>query len=290
MVSSLTGFGRATFTDEAGRIGVELKSVNNRFLQVDVHLPYGFNWLDGLIRSQISSRLSRGKVYVHLEAIDYNPTQDVIINKPLLKKLLNLQNELGENQKELPLQLDGLLALPGVMKMDAKIIDNDLMWKRIKPVLDEALEHFIASRQREGANLKADLESHKEAISKALNEIEKRLPEFKTHFIEKFTERINELANKAGIDESRLNTEIAIWVDKTDVSEEITRLHSHLEEFAKILDANNPIGRRLDFLVQELNREANTLGSKVSDVAISQLIIDIKCAIEKIREQAQNIE
>lgn len=291
MISSLTGFGRATFTDEAGRISVELKSVNNRFLQIDLHLPYGFNWVDGLVRKQVSNKISRGKVYLHLEAVDYNPNQDVIINKPLLKKLVSLNEELSADiGKELPLQLDGLLSLPGVMKVDAKVIDNDQMWKRIEPVLNEALDHFVASREREGSNLADDLKQRSETLTRTIDEIESRIPEFRNHFIEKFTERINELANKAGVDESRLNTEIAIWVDKTDVSEELTRLRSHLKEFANILDSDKPIGRRLDFLVQELNREANTLSSKISDVAVSQLIIDIKCEIEKIREQAQNIE
>jgi uncharacterized protein (TIGR00255 family) len=290
MISSLTGFGRASFTDEAGRISVELKSVNNRFLQIDTHVPYGFNWSDGLLRKKINNKLSRGKVWCHLEFVDFNPNQDVIINKPLLKKLLNLNNELATDGSELPVQLDGLLSLPGVMKMDSKVIDNEQVWKRIEPVLDEALENLVASRTREGENLQKDLLIRKESIKEALTDIEKRLPEFKNQFIEKFSERIKELAQKADMDENRLNTEIAIWVDKTDVSEEITRLHSHLEEFQKILNTNKPVGRRLDFLVQELNREANTLGSKVSDISVSQRIIDIKCEIEKIREQAQNIE
>jgi uncharacterized protein (TIGR00255 family) len=291
MISSLTGFGRASFTDEAGRISVELKSVNNRFLQLDLHLPYGFNWADGLIRQQLSNRISRGKVYLHLEAVDYNPTQDVIINRPLLKKLVDLSGEIArEAGRELPTALDGLLSLPGVMKVDGKVIDNDQMWERIKPVLEEAVAAFVSARQREGANLAQDLKERSDALKRSLCLIEEKIPEIREQFAARFTERITELASKAGVDESRLNTEIAIWTDRSDVSEEITRLRSHLKEFDNILDSDKPIGRRLDFLVQEINREANTLGSKTSDVNVTQIVIDIKCEIEKIREQAQNIE
>lgn len=291
MISSLTGFGRASFTDESGRINVELKSVNNRFLQIDLHLPYGYNWLDGLIRQQVSTRISRGKVYLHLEIVDYNPNQEIIINRPLLTKLINLREEISRDSGQtLPLEFDGMLALPGVMKVDSKQIDNDAMWQRIQPVLAEALEHFAASREREGSNLAEDMRQRSTSLKETLSKIEKLLPEFKQQFISRFTERITELAGKAGFDEARLGTEIAIWADRSDVSEEITRLNSHLKELENVLGSDKPVGRRLDFLVQELNREANTLSSKISDVAISQLAIDIKCEIEKIREQAQNIE
>jgi uncharacterized protein (TIGR00255 family) len=291
MISSLTGFGRATFTDEAGRISVELKSVNNRFLQIDLHLPYGHNWADGKIRQYLNKRIARGKVYLHLEVLDYDPSQDVIINKPLLKKLIGLKDEISqETGKELPVQLDGLLSLSGVMKVNNKPVDNEKVWQRILPILEEAVDNFVAARQREGANMAEDLQQRRKNLTEIISIIETRLPEFKEDFIKRFTERITDLAGKAGVDETRLSTEIAVWSDKSDVSEELTRLHSHLKELDNILKAKKPIGRRLDFLVQELNREANTLSSKISDVSVSQSILDIKCEIEKIREQAQNIE
>lgn len=291
MISSLTGFGRATFTDEAGRVGVELKSVNNRFLQIDLHLPYGYNWADGMIRQQLSSRISRGKVYLHLEIVDYNPNQEVIINRPLLKKLISLNDEIcKETGKALTLDFNGLLSLPGVMKVDSKQADNEELWKRIQPVLNEAIDNFVAARNREGKNLADDMRNRGQFLRSTIVQIEKLLPEFRRQFIAKFTERITDLAGKAGYDESKLGTEIALWVDRSDVSEEITRLDSHLKEFDNILSSEKPAGRRLDFLVQELNREANTLSSKISDVAITQFALDIKCEIEKIREQAQNIE
>lgn len=291
MISSLTGFGRSTFTDEAGRVSVELKSVNNRFLQIDLHLPYGYNWATAEVKKRVSKSVHRGKVYLHMEIVDYNPNQDVIINKPLLKKLVGLNKELSEELgMDLPVQLDGLLLLPAVMKVDNKPVDTDETLKRILPVLDEAIKNFVDFRQREGQNMADDLMLRKANIISAVDEIEVRLPEFKESFINKFKERITELAGKADIDDSRMNTEIAIWADKSDVTEELTRLRSHLKEMANVLNSSKPIGRRLDFLVQELNREANTLSSKISDVVISQKVLDIKCEIEKIREQAQNIE
>lgn len=291
MISSLTGFGRATFTDEAGRIGVELKSVNNRFLQIDLHLPYGYNWADGLIRQHLSTRISRGKVYLHLEVVDYNPNQEIIINRPLLKKLIALNEEIAsESGRALPVEFDGLLSLPGVMKVDSKQADNEELWARIQPVLHEAVDHFLAARVREGENLAEDLRQRSQFLRTTISQIENFLPEIRQQYIARFTERITEFAGKAGVDEARLGTEIAIWADRSDVSEEITRLNSHLKEFENILNSDKPVGRRLDFLVQELNREANTLGNKVNDVSVSQLILDIKCEIEKIREQAQNIE
>lgn len=291
MISSLTGFGRYIFTDEVGRIGVELKSVNNRFLHIDLHLPYGFNWADGKIRRYLSSSISRGKVYLHLEVVDYNPNQEVILNRPLLSKLVKLREEISsETGYDLPINFDGLLSLPGTMKIDSRNTDNEMLWSRIEPVLKQAVNEFIESRHREGKNLAEDLRQRSHNLAVSVDKISERLPEFKEDFIKRFSERISELADKAEIDEARLNTEIAIWADKSDVSEELTRLHSHLKELEKTLQAQEPVGRRLDFLVQELNREANTLTSKISDVSISQHVIDIKCEIEKIREQAQNIE
>lgn len=291
MISSLTGFGRASFTDEAGRVSVELKSVNNRFLQLEVRLPYGYNWADGLVRQYVTSRVSRGKVYINLDIADYNPNQNIIINKPLLKKLIELNEEItSETNKNIPLQFDGLLALPGVMKVDAQELDTEKLWERILPVLTEACDNFIDSRKREGENMGNDIRKNSSELELILQKTESLIPEYKEAFAKKFTERITELAGQANLDESKLSTEIALWVDRVDVSEEIARLHSHLKELDNILNSDKPIGRRLDFLVQELNREANTLSSKISDFTITQLALDMKCTIEKIREQAQNIE
>lgn len=291
MISSLTGFGRASYTDEAGRISVELKSVNNRFLQIDIHLPYGFGWADALIRKYVSNQVSRGKIYINVDIVDYNPSQEFIINKELLKRLVALKDEIStETNKELNLSFSELLLLPGVMKSDSAEANTDDIWARINPVLEEAVELFVKSRQREGQSLADDLKSHGKDLNSYLDEAEKLIPEYRESFSNRFKERITELAGKAGLDEARLATEIALWADKTDVSEEIVRLRSHLKELENILQTGQPVGRKLDFLVQELNREANTLGNKINDFTICQIALNMKCSIEKIREQAQNIE
>ena len=269
MISSLTGFGRASITDETGRVSVELKSVNNRFLQIDTRLPYGYNWADGLLRQYVSNTISRGKVYLNLEIVDYNPNQDVIINKPLLNKLIALGDEIStQTGKNLPMALDGLLSLPGVMKVDSQESDNDELWKRIEPVLVEAVKSFVEARKREGENLANDIKSHADVMRTTIAKIEELLPEFRANFTTKFTERIKELAGQAGFDETRLGMEIALWVDRSDVSEEIARLYSHLKELDNILASDKPVGRRLDFLVQDritaLTTENQALKGQIS--------------------------
>jgi uncharacterized protein (TIGR00255 family) len=290
MVASLTGFGRAEHTDALGRIAIEIKSVNNRFLQLDMHLPYGFSWADAPIRKQVSERVSRGKVSLHLDLVDYEPTATVVVNRPLLDRLLDLRAELEGTRGAVPVNLDGILALPGVMKVDARKPDNEETWLRIERVLQQAIEAFVASRQREGANLGEDMSRRAKALQGLADQIDDRLPLFRAAWIERFTARIKELAGMAGTDEARLGTEIALWADRTDVSEELTRLRSHLQELDTCLASTQPVGRRLDFLVQELHREVNTLCNKIGDLVVIQHVLDMKCEIEKIREQAQNIE
>jgi len=291
MVASLTGFGRADFTDEQGRICIELKSVNNRFLQLDFHLPYGYGWLDARLRQEIGKRVTRGKLYMHLELVNYAPEQHIVINEPFVENLLAMHRRLAEKHGEaLSINFDGLLALPGVMKVDTKKSADEATWNRLLPVLEKAITEFVESREREGKRLEDDLLQRRLTLLRLYDLIEARVPEYIKLFQEKFSIRIKELAETADIDPSRLNTEIAIWVDKTDVSEEITRIRSHLDELEQTLSIKGDIGRRLDFLVQELHREATTLGNKFSDTEVRQQILDMKCEIEKIREQAQNIE
>jgi len=291
MVASLTGFGRGEVTDATGRVAVELKSVNNRFLQLDVHVPWGYGWADAMLRSLVSERVSRGKVSVNLEIVDYTPTQQAVVNRQLLKSFIDLATDLEkETGRTLPLQLDGMLGLPGVVKVDSEKADQNVIWARIKPVAEKAIAAFIESRKREGANLAADILRRRERLDECRKAIEERIPQYRAAFIERFTARIKELAGQAGIEDSRLASEIAIWTDRSDISEELTRLASHLKELGTIMNSSEPIGRRLDFLLQELNREANTTGSKVGDILVIQQVLDMKCEIEKIREQAQNIE
>lgn len=291
MIASLTGFGRAELTDAQGRVAVEIKSVNNRFLQIDLHLPYGFNWAEGPLRNLLHERISRGKVNLHLEVVDYAPSARLIVNRSFLQSVIQLHHELEqETGRQLPLNLDGCLALSGAVKMDTDRPDTERLWTRIQPVVEQAVAAFVDSRHREGANMAADLRERRARLAAQIQVIEERLPAFKQEFMTRFAARIKELAGVAGVDENRIAVETAIWADRSDISEEITRLKSHLQELEKALQSKQPIGRRLDFLAQELHREANTISNKIGDLLILQQILDIKCEIEKIREQVQNIE
>jgi len=291
MLSSLTGFGRAELTDVLGRVAVEIRAVNNRFLQIDLHLPYGHNWAEANLRNCLHEKISRGKINVNLEVVDYAPAQKFIVNRAFLSNVIQLQKELEQQTgQKIPLNLDGCLSLPGAVKIDTDHLDAEQAWARIRPVVEKAIEMFLENRKREGAHLAEDLQLRKSRMASLLAVIEERVPAFREEFVARFTARIKELAGVAGVDESRLAMETAIWADRSDISEEITRLKSHIKELDKALQGDQPIGRRLDFLSQELHRETNTISSKVGDLPILQQTLDMKCEIEKIREQVQNLE
>lgn len=272
-------------------MALEIKSVNNRFLQLDLHLPYGHGWLDAPLRTIFSEHVFRGKVFVHLDLVDYAPTQNVVINRSLLTQLFDLQGNLEtELKRSVPATLDGLLALPGVMKCEMTEADQQAVLDRVRPVAEKAIQMFVEFRRREGEKMAIDMRERHQRLCGYVAAIEERIPLFREKFQERFSARMTELAQKADLDQTRLSTEIALWTDRSDVSEELTRLKAHLEELGKMLQSTGPIGRKLDFLLQELNREANTINNKIGDLAVIQHSLDVKCELEKIREQVQNIE
>ncbi|MBF0545393.1 MAG: YicC family protein [Candidatus Riflebacteria bacterium] len=291
MARSLTGFGRSELIDEIGRVSVEIKSVNNRFLQIDPHLPLSYNWIEGPIRSLISEKITRGKISINLEVVENVSANELLLNKPLLSQLIDFAASLEKDKGiKIPYNLDGFLSLPGVLKIGFLKSDSEQGWKRISPVIEEALNSLTQTRLREGQNLTEDLKKRQKKLLSLLQNIEKQFPIFQETFKRKFSSRISELLKETPLDEMRLATEIALWTDKSDISEEITRLKSHLSELESILMRDDPIGRRLDFLLQEINREANTINNKTGDLSIINDVLEIKCEIEKIREQAQNLE
>ncbi len=291
MVASMTGFCRAEKTDERGRVVVEFKSVNHRFLQLDCYLPLGQNWAEPLVRQFCEDKLSRGKVTFRLNVFDYRAAPELHLNHTGVRQVLDLAKQLeSETGRPVPCSLDGILALPGMLQTETSSEDQETAWERIRPVVEAALQAFVKARRDEGARLARDLSTRRDTLRASVDAIKTRVPEFKQAFSQRFTTRIHELAGQAGFEESRLATEIALWTDRSDISEELTRLDSHLEQFAQLLKASGPIGRKLDFLLQELNREANTVGSKIGDLAIVQQVLEIKGELEKIREQLQNIE
>lgn len=293
MVASLTGYGRAEYVDEAYKFTVEIKSYNNRFLQIDVHLPYTYSWLDPYIKNFLCEKIARGRICCNVDILDYNFSAKIVLNKTFIESIIALKHELESSYNiNFPLTLDGCLSLAGAMKSEYEKPDFEVLWRKLLPVLQEAVAQFISQREREGANLAKDLLIRKDKIKQLLEIIENRVPEYQKEFINKFKARIRELAAISNVDDARLAVETAIWADKSDITEEIVRIKSHLEELEKTLNCstNTAIGRRLDFIAQELYREANTISNKIGDILILQQVLEMKCEIEKIREQVQNIE
>lgn len=292
MVASMTGYGRAERSDALGRVVVELKAVNHRFLQLDCQLPYGFAWAESPLRQRCEGRIHRGKVTLHLSVYDLAPPGQFHLNVAALRQLLagrrQLEDELG---CPLPASFDGLLQLPGMLKSEARSDDQEAQWQRLEPVVDAAIAAFVDNRRKEGEALTRDLASRRATLGRSLAAIRERLPAHRAEFEQRFAARVRELAAKAGgLDEARLATEIAIWAEKADVAEEVTRFAAHLEQFDRLLAGDGPRGRQLDFLVQEINREANTMGSKIGDLAIVQQVLEVKGELERVREQIQNLE
>lgn len=292
MLCSMTGYGRGT-AEENGRVfTIEMKSVNNRYLDINIRLPRQINALEDKVRKHISSKVSRGKidVFINQEKFsedDYKINVDEKIAKAyydaysFLIEKFNLKNDIS-----LPL----LANSNDVISVEKKDDDLDAVWSLLVKALDEAINMFIDMRINEGIKLSKDIMQRCDLIRDSLTKVEARAPEVVKDFREKILTRVSDYLKDVGIDESRLLTEVAFYSDKTSITEEIVRLKSHIEQFKEAFSCNEPVGRKLDFLVQEMNRETNTIGSKANDLYITGIVIDIKSEIEKIREQIQNIE
>ena len=295
MIQSMTAFGRARATVGGKDIAVELRSVNNRFFDCSVKLPRAFSFLEEKIKPHLQAKgISRGKVdvFVSIEVID---TPDVRIqpDEGYAKAYIDALRLLG---KTFDLK-DDISIMTVAQNRDLFVIqkeqeDIERDWQDVRTVLDEALAGFFASRLREGENIQADLLGKLSAIRQRVCEIEALSLEDTQTYRQKLEARLKEMLsdNRIVFEESRILTECAIFADRIAIDEELVRLRSHFEGFEDILASNEPVGRRLDFLVQEINRETNTIGSKCQNAAIARLVVDIKCEIEKIREQIQNIE
>lgn len=293
-MKSMTGFGRKDYRDESIEISVEIKTINHRFRDFFLKLPRTINPVEGNIRRAISEKIARGRIEVFVK---YNElglqNKRLVFNKALAKAYINILDEIKALDSMIDDDLDsGLIArFPDVISLEDEGVNYDLIWEKLAPVLDEALNQVDTSRIREGESLKKDVTERCAFIEKAVAAIEEKSPEMLKKYQEELHLKIETYTESLEIDDKRVLTEIAIMADKLDVSEELTRLKSHTDLLKEILrEENEPVGRKLDFLVQELNREINTIGSKANDIAISNLVVDVKSEIEKIREQIQNIE
>jgi len=292
MVKSMTGYGSAE--GSVGKLGVtiELRSVNNRFLDCNVRIPRVYTFAEDAVKAQVQKVITRGKVDVFV-TIDSSKADDVKItlNEPLLEAYLNALNTMSEKYGlKNDLSVVSMSQIPDILLIEKQETDLEAFTEGICGILKEALKVFDEMRVREGEKLKADILNRLNEIERILAAIEERSPKTVAEYKARLEQKIAEILADRGIDESRLITEVAIFADKVAIDEETVRLRSHIEQLRILLDSDQPMGRKIDFLVQELNREANTIGSKCNDTELSHMVVNLKAEIEKIREQAQNIE
>ncbi len=292
MIKSMTGFGRASEEINGYVISVEIKSVNHRYFEFNCRLPRQYGFAEEKLKSYINSRVSRGKVdcFLSVEALN-TEAADVVVNNTLASAYVKALKELEANYDlKCDYGASSISRYPDVFVVKKADEDEELLWSYIKKVASDAVDKFIDMRTREGEKLKTDVRSRAFAILDNVAFVEIRSPETVKEYNEKLRERVHELIGDVSLDESRIIQEVAILADKVAVAEETVRLRSHIEQLLSFLESEEPIGRKMDFLVQEINREANTIGSKASDVEIARRVVDIKAEVEKIREQIQNIE
>lgn len=292
MVKSMTGYGRAEDTLNGCTITVELRSVNNRYLDCNVRMPRLYLFAEETIKSRVQNTISRGKVdvFVTLDSTGGEQVQ-VSVNQPLADGYYAALTQLAERyglSKDISVSL--LSRFPDVLLAEKAEEDVEQRAQDICSVLDRALADFDQMRTREGARLEADVLSRAARIEELVGKVEERSPQTVAEYRAKLEARMNEVLSNTQLDPARILTEAAIFADKVAVDEETVRLRSHIGQLRHMLEQGGTTGRKLDFLIQEFNREANTIGSKCSDVALSRVVVELKGEIEKIREQVQNIE
>lgn len=291
-MKSMTGYGRAKEQRDGRTIMVELRAVNHRYLDCTVKAPRQYGFLDDAVKKAASARIARGKVEIFV-GVEIEEGDDVAItvNHQLAKRYLDALHELSETYGlRDDVTVTTLAKMPDVLGSERIEQDAEAMTRDVLAVFQQACDGFDQMRTKEGEKLAEDVRSRCAAIEHMVGEVETRSPERVTEYREKLLARMQEVLADTSIDETRILTEAAIYADKTAVDEETVRLRSHLHQMDGMLGETQPIGRKLDFLVQEMNREANTIGSKANDVALARIVVDIKGEIEKIREQIQNIE
>ena len=292
MIKSMTGFGRAVAETDGYVITVEIKSVNHRYFEFSSRIPRQYGFLDDKLKSYINSRVSRGKVecYVSIDALNTEAAQ-VVVNNTLASAYVSALKELSKNYElKEDFGASTVARFQDVLVVKKADEDEEKIWSYVKSVTDTALDKFIAMRTVEGEKMKNDISSRADYILSCVEYIEKRSPETVKEYNDKLVERVHDLIGDVSLDEGRVIQEVAIYADKVAVAEETVRLRSHLDQLKAFINADEPVGRKMDFLVQEINRETNTIGSKANDVDIARKVVDIKAEVEKIREQIQNIE
>lgn len=292
VVKSMTGYGRNEAVIDGKKIFCEIKSVNHRYSDYSVKVPRNFGFLEDKARRLAAEKIARGKVDIYI-GIEYCEESDreIHLNEELAKDYINALYALRDKfELSDDISVMGVARFPDIFRAERREEDEEALWLAVKQVMEGALEAFVAMRAREGERIGADLTARIEYMRSIAAKIEERSPQTVEEYREKLYAKIKELLDGKDIDEARILTEVAIFADKVAVNEETVRLTSHFDEFYKIMSADEPAGRRLDFLIQEINREINTTGSKANDIEIARYVVELKGETEKLREQIQNIE
>lgn len=294
MIKSMTGFGRCRTVLHGREISVEIKSVNHRFFEFSCRTPKGYGFLDDKLKALVNSRVSRGKIdmFVTVGTAEDTPAE-VKINHSLVSGYINAMKEISETYGiENDVTVTAISRFPDVYTVSKAPENEEEITSDVLEAANTAIDGFIAMREAEGEKMKADILGRAEVILATVDEIDERSPQTVKEYEERLLDRINRTLQdyNINIDEQRVLTEVAVFADKVAVAEETVRLRSHFAQLSKIMESQTPIGREIDFIIQEMNREANTIGSKVQDAEIAHKVVKIKSEIEKMREQIQNIE
>lgn len=292
MIKSMTGYGKSEQTIDSLNVTVEIKSVNHRYFEFSARVPREYGFLEEKLKKYCNSLITRGKVECYVSVEDLEEREmEVNVNETLAAGYVKALKELSERfgLKD-DISAVTLSRYPDVITLHKASEDEERIWNAVKAVAETAVSKFIEMRETEGSKLRGDILSRADYIIERVEFIEGRSPETVREYNEKLKQRMKELLGDAAVDEQRLLNEAAIYADKIAVDEETVRLRSHISQLREFMNSSEAIGRKLDFLVQEINREANTIGSKAQDVDIAKKVIAIKAEVEKIREQVQNIE
>lgn len=293
MIKSMTGFGRCEVMEENRRFTVEMKGVNHRYLDTNIRMPKKLNFFETSIRGLLKQSVQRGKVDIFITYEDLSESQMTLkYNETLAGEYLFYFKKMAEDfSLENDIRVSFLSRYPEILTMEEQTLDEEELWKGLKKALDGAIAQFVETRGIEGENLKKDLTGKLDGMLKMVECIEERAPQIIAEYRKKIENKVKELLEDTQIEDSRIAAEVVIFADKICTDEEVVRLKSHVEHMKEtLLSDENGIGRKLDFIAQEMNREANTILSKANDLEISNLGIELKTEIEKIREQIQNIE
>lgn len=292
MIKSMTGFGRYEAQEAERKIAVEMKSVNHRYLDINIKMPKKLNFFEAAIRSELKNYIQRGKVDIFVAYEDYTESNVCVkYNKELAAEYMGYLNQMAEDfSLDNDVRISCLSRYPEVLTMEEQNIDEEKLWQLLSKAIKGAAEGFVETRIKEGENLRNDLLEKLDGMLTHVDFITQRSPEIIADYRQKLEDKVKELLGDTKIDENRLLMEVTIFADRVCVDEELVRLKSHIETTRETLQQGGGIGRKLDFIAQEMNREANTILSKANDLAISSRGIELKTEIEKVREQIQNIE